>query len=97
MKNLSDLKKYLATDGATLTLTNREVKEEGVWRSTGVAPRIAMPRKVAKLQTTSVALSADGSLSEASWLEFGKAAEWTFLDKLAILETDFIRMTYATN
>lgn len=93
MKTLADLKRYLAKDGATLQLVSREhLNSENVWVS--ATPFNTDKRKVAKLQTNSVSLVTPTNKSGVSWLDFGKASEWTFDGNKATTETNHFRMTY---
>lgn len=92
MKTLADLKRYLATPNATLTMTSREIPNNGEWQLRPV--HNPNPRQVKKLQTNAVALWDDTTSSGTCWLDFDKASEWKFNGNTAILETEFIRLTY---
>jgi hypothetical protein len=90
MKTLADFKRYLATPDARLELIelsyngiDKPVKDRGF-------------RAVAKLQTNSVALATPTNKSGKSWLDFGKASEWTFneANKSAIYESRGTKLTY---
>jgi hypothetical protein len=90
MKTLADFKRYLATPDAQLNMielsyngVDKPVKDWGF-------------RRVAKLQTNSVALATPTLASGKSWLDFGKASEWTFneANKSAVNESNGTRITY---
>jgi hypothetical protein len=87
MKNLAELKRYLAQPNAALRMESLEWYQDGKW----VNLEIKHPnfRGVAKLQTNSFALKTDTE-SGASWLQFGKASEWAF-------DTTTNRMVYLSS
>lgn len=78
MKNLSELKKYLALPNAALRMVSLEWLKGGEWISTEVKPAMQQFRFVGKLQTNAVALQTENTKSGLSWLYFGKASEWAF-------------------
>lgn len=92
MKTLTDLKRYLATPSATVTMTNYELPAGDGWRA--LTPHNTNPRTVAKLQTNAVALFDDTTKSGKSWLTFGNASEWTFDGLIATNTTKYCRLTY---
>ena len=78
MKNLSELKKYLALPNAALRMVSLEWLKNSEWVSTELKPELKQFRFVGKLQTNAVALKTEGTKSGLSWLWFGKASEWAF-------------------
>lgn len=92
MKTLTDLKRYLATPSATVTMTNYELPASDGWRA--LTPHNTNPRTVAKLQTNSVALFDDTTKSGKCWMDFGKASQWTFDGDTAIKTSEYCRLTY---
>ena len=94
MKTLTDLKRYLATPNATLTMTGHALLNRNQeWIPSPVLHN-PNPRTVKKLQTNAVALNDNATKSGESWLDFGKASEWTFTDNTATLTSSFVRLTY---
>jgi hypothetical protein len=87
MKNLAELKRYLAQPNAALRMESLEWFHNGEWVSEVVKnPNF---RGVAKLQTNCFALETDTE-SGTSWLWFGKASEWAF-------DTTTNRMVYLSS
>jgi hypothetical protein len=78
VKNLSELKKYLALPKAALRMTNLEWYDGREYRSQTIKLELQQFRFVGKLQTNRVALETDNTESGLSWLDFGKASEWAF-------------------
>lgn len=92
MNTLTDLKRYLATPNAVITMTGYELPAGDGWRA--LTPHNTKPRTVAKVQTNAVALFDDNTESGKCWLDFGKAAEWSFDGNTAIKTSDYCRLTY---
>lgn len=89
---LADLKRHLATPGATLTMTGYEMLVNGQFQHRPI--RNPNPRQVAKLQLNSVALFDDSTKSGKSWLDFGLASDWKFEGNTAVCTPGQIRLTY---
>ena len=96
--SLAYFKRWLADEGATLTLTRYEIWHpeagmavKGFYRVTHKYEGI--PRKVAKLQTTKVALT-DGSPGNEVWLDLNPASYWTFGNGKAVMKSPMVIMEY---
>lgn len=96
MKNLSDLKKYLALPNAALRMVSLEWLRGNEWVSVELKPELKQFRFVGKLQTNRVALETDNTESGLSWLDFGRANEWAFdtSTNTAVNLSGGTRMTY---
>jgi hypothetical protein len=88
--NLSELKRFLATDGAQVRLIKFQRVDGGEFEIP-IDPRIAGWRLVVKVQTNSVAFE---TASGRSWLDFGKASEWKFSDGVAIKNDGHTILSY---
>ena len=95
IKTLAELKRHLATPNATLQITEFASCIRGEWIEK--QPHNPKPRQVAKLQTNSVALKDETTKSGTSWLEFGKAIEWTFNGNQATKLTPYTKIVYLVN
>lgn len=98
VNNLAYFKRWLAEPGATLTITNYKVWQpdsalavDGWLRVTHKFEGI--PRKVAKLQTKSVAL-AETATTPKSWLDLDPASYWTFGNGKAIQKAPMVILEY---
>ncbi len=96
MQTLADFKKALAMDGAIIRHTLREYFKDGEWVTQPINPALAIPRRVAKLQTNAVAFDTENK-SGKSWLYFEKASFWKFDGNTATYENDGLRLTYEIN
>lgn len=96
MKTLADFKRYLATPEATLQMVAIEHRNPNTGEWVSKPPHNPNPRKVAKVQTNSIALLDPMTKSGKSWLDFGKASEWQFdsASNTAVNETKYTRLTY---
>lgn len=84
MKTLAEFKRVLALPGVQVRMVSHNDKE----------PRsnIAGWRTVDRIQTNGVYfLNADG---KTSWLDFGKASEWSFNGQYATLDQGWLKMVY---
>jgi hypothetical protein len=68
-RNLAEFKRFLALPGATVTMIEHSAFEQ---MRPEKRDEMFGPRTVQKLQTNAVQFSNGG------WLQFGKAADWTF-------------------
>ena len=98
MQTLADFKRELAKPNALFELIKRELKRpDSEWEETPIALPLQGPRSVAKLQTNAVAFTTPNN-SGKSWLWFGTAASWEFVNDLAIttdINGDYgLRLTY---
>jgi hypothetical protein len=89
MKTLADFKRALSVDGVKLTLIDCILTRTGE-----PEPHFALdtPRRVSKLQTKSFALMSPES--KESWVEFGKAGDWSFSEDLVTHHSDWLTLTY---
>ena len=89
MRTLADLKRAVATPNTTLTLVASLAPKTGE-----VGHKyLNLTRRVAKAQTNAVALL-DPETNRTSWLDYGKATNWSFAGDLATYSTDYIILTY---
>jgi hypothetical protein len=97
VNNLAYFKRWLAEPGATLTITNYKVWQPDSALAVDGWLRIThkfegIPRKVAKLQTKSVALSPIGGSS--SWLDLDPASYWSFGIGKAVMKAPMVILEY---
>lgn len=89
MKTLADFKRELAVDGVEVTLIDCTLTKTGEPK-----PHFALdiPRRVSKLQTKSFALMTPDS--RESWVDFGKAQDWSFNEDSVTHHSDWLTLTY---
>lgn len=95
--SLAYFKRWLADPGATLTITNYQVWQPDSAMAVKGWLRIThkfegVPRKVAKLQTTKVALAPIGG--DTSWLDLDPASYWSFGNGKATMKAPMVILEY---
>ena len=96
--SLAYFKRWLADEGATLTMTNYQIWSPDSAMAVNGWLRVThryegVPRKVAKLQTTKVVLT-DGSPGNQVWLDLDPASYWTFNGSKAVCKAPMVIMEY---
>jgi len=96
--SLAYFKRWLADEGATLTITNYQVWQPDSAMAVKGWLRIThryegIPRKVAKLQTNAVVLT-DGSPGNESRLDLNVASYWSFGAGKAVQKAPMVILEY---
>jgi hypothetical protein len=96
--SLAYFKRWLADEGATLTITSYKVWQPDSAMAVDGWLRVThkyegIPRKVAKLQTKSVALAATKD-APSSWLDLDPASYWTFGNGKATMKAPMVILEY---
>lgn len=89
IRSLADFKRILALPGATIQLVRHDYLDGRI----PAADPFWQPRTIRKVRSGDVEINMPGS-ARASYLEFGKAANWVFAGNSATLRHDTVTMVY---
>lgn len=87
MKNLAEFKRLLAEPNTTLTLIATDTEKQPAHKF------INITRKIGKIQTNGVYLL-DPITKKGSWLDYGKASSWKFVDDVATYQDEWTTLSY---